>query len=725
VNSSLKLVFAATAVCLFLLALVAASVTLMQLDLVRLMQLDLGGTGEAVLSFSDRVVIILMVAALACALACTVLRKVYYLYVRASLRLAEEAGALVAHCGVRVSDYAAPELQAIAQAVNQLASVRDALENDVAGRVREARASLEEERSRLAALMAELNQSVIVCNLNGRVLLYNQRAREELSGQEQTGGVELLGLGRSIYTVLDRSLIAHALERLQQRPGEIAGSRGAQFVTATSSGRLLRALMTPVLAADGDSASVTALTGFVLILDDITTDHERDARRDGLIQSLTEGGRGPLGNIRAAAETLSDFTDIPPEQRVRFLGVIRDEARALSLHLENAATAFSNDLRVRWPLEEMLGAELVSAAARRITEHSGLAVKVDRIDDSIWLRIDSFGLLQVLSFLSTRLHDEYQIREVRLALALDGRLAQLDLIWAGSSMNNETAMAWEMDSMNTAGEATPLSVRDVVDRCNGEIWFQRESVSHRAFFRILLPIADMPKEAARSREPALQGSRPEFYDFDLFNYSAVSHQLDECPLAELTYTVFDTETTGLDPSGGDEIIQIGATRIVNRRLLSHECFDQLVDPQRVLSKASILIHGITPDLLVGQPTIATVLPAFLAYCADTVLVGHNAAFDMRFLQLKEARLGVRFEQPVLDTLLLSAVLHPNQERHRLEAIAERLGVSVIGRHTALGDAMVTAEVFLKMLPLLAAMGIHTLRQAREASERTYYARLKY
>jgi len=717
VNSSRKLVFAAATVCLFLLALVAAEVALMQLGA--------GAGGEAVLSFSDRVVSILMVAVLACALACAALREVYHRYVRASLRLAEEAGALAAHCGVRVSNYVAPELQAIGQAVNQLASVRDALENDLAGRVREARASLEEERSRLAALMAELNQSVVVCNLDGRVLLYNQRAREELSGLEETGGVELLGLGRSIYTVLDRSLIAHALERLQQRPGEMAGSRSAQFVTATRSGRLLRALMTPVLAADGEPAAASTLTGFVLILDDITADHERDARRDGLIQSLTEGGRGPLGNIRAAAETLTDFTDMLPEQRARFLGVIRDEARALSLHLESAATAFSNDLRVRWPLEEMLGAELVSAAARRIAEHAGLAVKVDNVDDSLWLRIDSFGLLQVLSFLSTRLHDEYQIREVRLALALDGRLAQLDLIWAGSFMNNETAMTWEMDSMNTAGEATPLSVRDVVDRCNGEIWFQRERVSHRAFFRIMLPIAEMPKDAARSREPALQGSRPEFYDFDLFNHSAVSHQLDECPLAELTYTVFDTETTGLDPSGGDEIIQIGATRIVNRRLLGHECFDQLVDPQRVLSKESILVHGITPDLLVGQPTIATVLPAFLAYCADTVLVAHNAAFDMRFLQLKEARLGVRFEQPVLDTLLLSAVLHPNQEMHRLEAIAERLGVSVFGRHTALGDAMVTAEVFLKMLPLLAAMGIHTLRQAREASERTYHARLKY
>jgi len=75
--------------------------------------------------------------------------------------------------------------------------------------------------------------------------------------------------------------------------------------------------------------------------------------------------------------------------------------------------------------------------------------------------------------------------------------------------------------------------------------------------------------------------------------------------------------------------------------------------------------------------------------------------------------------------LLSAILHPNQTAHRLEAIAERLGVSVFGRHTALGDAVVTGEVFLKMLPLLAEMGIKTLRQAREASQRTYLARLKY
>ncbi|HWS25604.1 MAG TPA: exonuclease domain-containing protein [Xanthomonadales bacterium] len=713
---SRKQVLATAALCLFLLLLVAAVVGLMQVGAG-----DAEDGGHPAMAFGDRVAAIAMVTLLACAIASLVLNELYTRYVRASLRLAEEAGALATHSGGRIGDYAAPELQAVGQAVNQLVSGRDALENDVAERVREARASMEEERSRLAALMAELNQSIVVCNLDGRVLLYNQRAQQELcSGSEGRSG-ELLGLGRSIYPLFDHSLIAHALERLQQRQGSDADGQSVQFVTATRSGRLLLAHMSPVLATEPDQN----ITGFVLVLDDITSANERDARRDALIQSLTEGGRGPLGNIRAAAETLSDVDDMTPAQRARFLDVIRDEARALSQHLEEAASAFSDDLRVRWPLEEMLGAELVSAAARRIAEHCHLAVKIDNVDDSVWLRVDSFGLLQALTFLTTRLLDEYQIREIRLALSLDGKLAQLDLIWSGTFMNNEAAMEWEVASMNTAGEATPLSVRDVVDRCNGEVWFQRERVSHRAYFRFLLPAAEARQEAPRGNLPSRQGGRPEFYDFDLFTWSASAHALDDRPLAELTYTVFDTETTGLLPSEGDEIIQIGATRIVNRRLLRNECFDQLVDPQRNLPRESINVHGITPDLLEGQPLIDTVLPAFHAFCADTVLIAHNAAFDMRFLQLKEARLGVRFEQPVLDTLLLSAVLHPNQESHRLEAIAERLGVSVIGRHTALGDAMVTGEIFLKMLPLLAAMGIKTLREAREASERTYHARIKY
>jgi len=163
--------------------------------------------------------------------------------------------------------------------------------------------------------------------------------------------------------------------------------------------------------------------------------------------------------------------------------------------------------------------------------------------------------------------------------------------------------------------------------------------------------------------------------------------------------------------------------VVNRRLLRNESFERLVDPQRRVPASSTAVHGITSEMLVGQPTIDVVLPEFGRYVADTVLVGHNVGFDMQFLRLAESRTGVQFTQAVLDTLLLDAALHPDHDEHSLEAIAGRLGVAVLGRHTALGDALVTGEVFLRMITLLQQRGIGTLGAAVAASRATLTARL--
>jgi DNA polymerase-3 subunit epsilon len=98
---------------------------------------------------------------------------------------------------------------------------------------------------------------------------------------------------------------------------------------------------------------------------------------------------------------------------------------------------------------------------------------------------------------------------------------------------------------------------------------------------------------------------------------------------------------------------------------------------------------------------------------------------MKMFKVKEKQTGIRLMNPVLDTLLLSAVLHPVHARHDMESIAERLGINIIGRHTALGDAIATAEIFLKLLPLLNSNGVLTLGDAVKASKKSYYARLKY
>ncbi len=181
----------------------------------------------------------------------------------------------------------------------------------------------------------------------------------------------------------------------------------------------------------------------------------------------------------------------------------------------------------------------------------------------------------------------------------------------------------------------------------------------------------------------------------------------------------------LNPSQGDEIISIGALRIINCNLLYEENFDHLINPMRSLTFESIQIHRIKPEMLHNQPTIDKVLPLFHKFSEDTILVAHNASFDMAMLKVKEEQTGVKFSNPVLDTLLLSSIVHPFQEDHNLEAIAGRLGVSIVGRHTALGDAIAAGEIFLKLIPLLAKQGIYTLKEARLASRKSFYARQKY
>jgi DNA polymerase-3 subunit epsilon len=304
----------------------------------------------------------------------------------------------------------------------------------------------------------------------------------------------------------------------------------------------------------------------------------------------------------------------------------------------------------------------------------------------------------------------------------------IDLIWEGDPVKIENLHEWDDMVPAINDEHISHSLKEVMKHHEAEITpYALPDSPELSSLRLLLTATDNIPEASETinKKTISTNFRPDLYDFDLFNQPGQNPQLDNSALKELVFTVFDTETTGLDPSGGDEIISIGAMRIVNMRILQEEIFDQLVDPKRPIPRASIEIHGIQPEMLKGQPDIDSVLPRFHRFTEETILIGHNAAFDMAMFKAKESQTGIVFPNPVLDTLLLSSVVHAEQDSHTMEAIASRLGVSIVGRHSAFGDTLTTAEIFLKMVPLLAAKGIHTLKEAREASQKTYYAKLKY
>ncbi len=222
--------------------------------------------------------------------------------------------------------------------------------------------------------------------------------------------------------------------------------------------------------------------------------------------------------------------------------------------------------------------------------------------------------------------------------------------------------------------------------------------------------------------PARAAPRPVVYDFRLLDLDAHAPGAGD-DLRSLAYTVLDTETTGLDPRGGDTIVSMGAVRVDRARVREDDTFDRLVDPGRRIPAVATSVHGITNEMVAGRSPLPDVLKDIARFADDTVLVGHDIAFDLAFLRPVEEAAGAQMPARVLDILLLSAVLHPaDGENHSLDALARRYSIPVLGRHTALGDALVTAEILVAMIDELAAAGIVTYGEAVQAATATSLAK---
>ncbi|HEX6249014.1 MAG TPA: exonuclease domain-containing protein [Nocardioidaceae bacterium] len=602
----------------------------------------------------------------------------------------------------RLDPSGARGLEPLADVVNRLADQRESALRGATEQAEVARRDMESERNRLAALMAQLTAAVIVCNSEGRILLYNEAARSVV------GDTVPVGLGRSVFAAVDRGLVAHALERLRSQAGSV------YTATTLQHDKLVRVRVT--LVRDPDTSSVEAGAGFVLVLEDLTREMRAGDRREHLLRQLTEATRASLGSIRAATESVLEFPELTAAERERFLEIAREEADRLGRRVEDLAREAAEPAEDR-VLAEIAGEDLVGVLRHELGD-GGTDVAEAAAEPDVWVRADAHAVARALAQVVTRVA-EGSTGGVGISLVPLDRHGQLDVRWRGQPPATSAVEGWLDEPIEGAGAATP---RDVADRHGAEIWCG--DLGHGwAYLRMLLPLAAGAGDAAPAEPEVEVPSRPEFYDFELFTAGPQPADLFDRRLDDLAFTVFDTETTGLDPAGGDRVISIGAVRVVNGRVLRQETFERLVQPGRSVPAASTAIHGITAEMLDGEPPITEVLPAFERFAEDTVLVGHNVSFDLQFLKQAAPTAGVELTQPALDTLLLHAALHPDHTEHTLEAIAGRMGVSVVGRHTALGDALVTADVFVALMALLRRQGIETLSAALAASRRTYQARV--
>jgi len=208
------------------------------------------------------------------------------------------------------------------------------------------------------------------------------------------------------------------------------------------------------------------------------------------------------------------------------------------------------------------------------------------------------------------------------------------------------------------------------------------------------------------------------HDMTLHDAAPIPRIYDESSLlADLPVFVFDCETTGLNVHQ-DAIVSVGGVRMHGERIFRSATIDRLVNPQRSIPERSTRIHGITDAMIKEAATFPVVWHSLAPMIDSCVLVGHNIAFDVAQLRNATQRAGIDWTPPpTLDTLLLASVLEPDETEFTLEKIAARLGVNARGRHTALGDSLVTAEIYARMLLWLNEIGITTFGEALAFSRR--------
>ncbi|MCP4375094.1 MAG: 3'-5' exonuclease [bacterium] len=185
------------------------------------------------------------------------------------------------------------------------------------------------------------------------------------------------------------------------------------------------------------------------------------------------------------------------------------------------------------------------------------------------------------------------------------------------------------------------------------------------------------------------------------------------PWAAERFVIFDTETTGLDLRQ-DHAVSLGAVSMTGGRIVLGDTFDRIIAADAYPSRDSIVVHGLTPGRIAAGSRPCDVLSDFLGWAGNAVLVAHHSAFDLAMLNRVDGLLcGAPIQNLVLDTAHLAR--HADRRRggfdYDLDSLLDRYDIPQTGaRHTALGDAMLTARLLQKLLKRLAGRHINTLAQ---------------
>lgn len=575
---------------------------------------------------------------------------------------------------VAIARYLGDLAPAATAAAHRLAETRSALAESV---MRETQ-RLSDEKSRLETLLSDVPVGVLLCSGDHTLAFYNTQAVDLMAAGTAPG------LDRKLFDYLRDGPVRHAHDRLIATGDPDAATD--LLCTTLVGAKVLQARMR--LTPGGQNSA----PGYVLTLRDVTADLSAHARRDALLAEVFDRVRRPSANLATLMEVIPEGAAGPD----RMDTALRQEVAALAHAVTELSTRHDESRQDGWPLAQTRASDLADGLKARL---EGQNVPLTAHAADILLRANGFEIISLLDGIALHIRETLNAQDLSLTIEEEDSGAMIRLCWQGPPVSIAALDRWLAEPLDASVPEIPC--RTVLATHATEIWPEPAPQGRQS---LCLPIRQARRVTIKPK-PVI---RTVVYDFDLLS-RARTDKVADTRLENLTYVVFDSETTGLLPQQGDEIVQIAAVRIVNGRRVEGEVFDTLVNPNRSIPLSSTEVHGITEAMVADAPPVDEVLKRFHKFAEGAVLIAHNAPFDMQFLRRREAELGLSFDHPVLDTVLLSAVVYGQHEVHSLDALTHRLGITIpeADRHTAIGDTVATADAFLKLMPMLQGRDLAT------------------
>lgn len=632
--------------------------------------------------FSSRLLLLLSLTTVGLMIPVVFFSRFYHRHLRVLNRLSQQLNSALKTDiqSLDINEELPPEEQALIRSAHALVSAVHASCDSINQELSLSSSTRLREKTRLTALLNQLSQGVLVCNIEGHILLANGRARSML---DQTQGSS--ALSDSLFSLLDAELVAHALTIVRERLESGIQTPSTTLSAISRSGKLVRLQL--AAAVNHNTEGADQVEGFVVILEDIEEQHTQSHQRDKLLQGLTRETRNLLTRLRTGLDSLQRDRSASAHQRTLLTALSRDTVRHCD-HLERLSFQRADQLAHTWPLETILSTDLISTIQQQLQRVHQLQLPFHvSTSGAFWLEADSFSLAQGVANCISALRVDWGLDDIRLSTDIDPKhpLLLIHISWLSGELRQEDFRALATSTQQSVAVGGRALV-ELIERHGGRAWLEERREGQQLC--VALPLCESPPGA----DISLPGCE---FDFSAAADSTAQFT-DDTPLRQQYVSVvavgFGPNSTADMSRGNNTLVALllagGKPQALAQKQLHQATLTRLESTEEAsdlndLSKFSR--KGI-----------------FITHAAENLLEQLNPA-DRRFIS----------QAGLLDTQRIAELLFPELTSYGLFQVASRLGLEAEASN-ATEQVKLIARVFNRSLTRLQQQGIHSYEQLQAA-----------